>query len=245
MRKLAAIADTHGNSWALKAVLDDIGARGITDIVNLGDSADADMDPGGTISLLMKHDVPSIAGNYETHHAGQLTSDQEQWLASLPKTLDLDGVFCCHGTPSSDTQELIEQITPGRVELAPDDLILSRLNGVAHELVLCAHKHVPRAVRLSSGQLVVNPGSVGLPAYWNDEPVLHVVEAGSPHARYAVLTQRSEAWSVEHVAVPYPWNLAAGCARASGREDRAAFIETGRASIPQEVLEASAGAHSG
>ena len=245
MRVLAAIADTHGNSWALEAVLEDIRARGITEMVNLGDSADADMDPGGTISLLMDLDLPCIAGNYETYHAGQLTSDQEQWLASLPKTLDLDGVFCCHGTPVSDTQELIEEITLGRVELAADDLILSRLNGVTHELVLCAHKHVPRAVRLSTGQLVVNPGSVGLPAYWNDEPVLHVVEAGSPHARYAVLTQRSEGWAVEHVAIPYPWDLAARCAQASGREDRAAFIETGRATIPPELLDASAASHIG
>ncbi len=240
MRVLAAIADTHGNSWALRAVLDDIRARGVSDIVNLGDSADADMDPRGTIALLMERDILSIAGNYETYLPDQLAPDQERWLETLPKTLDLDGVFCCHGTPTSDTQELIEWITPGRVELAPDDVILSRLDGVAHELVLCAHKHVPRAVRLSTGQLVVNPGSVGLPAYWNDEPVMHVVEAGSPHARYAILTQRPEGWQVEHVAVPYPWDLAAQFALQSGRDDRAEFLETGRAAIPPGLMDAPA-----
>ena len=28
------------------------------------------------------------------------------------------------------------------------------------------------SVKLSNGQLVVNPGSVGLPAYYDDEPIL-------------------------------------------------------------------------
>lgn len=40
MTKLAVIADIHGNSFALKAVLDDIDLRGITTILNLGDSLD-------------------------------------------------------------------------------------------------------------------------------------------------------------------------------------------------------------
>ncbi|MEL7416477.1 MAG: metallophosphoesterase, partial [Pseudomonadota bacterium] len=34
MERLAAIADIHGNFWALEAVLRDIGRRGISDIVN-------------------------------------------------------------------------------------------------------------------------------------------------------------------------------------------------------------------
>lgn len=34
MNKLAVIADSHGNSWALKAVLGDIRQRGISDIAD-------------------------------------------------------------------------------------------------------------------------------------------------------------------------------------------------------------------
>ncbi|MEO9876599.1 MAG: metallophosphoesterase family protein [Anderseniella sp.] len=232
MDRLAVIADTHGNSWALKAVLDDIRQRGIADIVNLGDSADADMDPGGALALLIDGNVPSIAGNYETFTDGQLTTDQITWLQGLPKTLDLGPVFCCHGTPASDTQELIEKITPGRVEIADVEEIRQRLDGVKHDVVLCAHKHVPRLVRLPTGQLIMNPGSVGLPAYWNDEPVLHKVEAGSPHARYAILRKAAGGWDVDHIALTYRWDLAAAAARKSGRDDRASFIETGRAQIP-------------
>ena len=234
MERLAVIADCHGNSWALAAVLADIRTREIAEIVNLGDSADADMDPGGTLDLLIESGARSIAGNYETHRDGQLSPEQAKWLAELPRTLDLGEIFCCHGTPRSDVDALIEEITPGRVELASPETIAARLDGVAHPVVLFAHKHVPRAVWLPGGQLVLNPGSVGLPAYWNDEPVLHVVEAGSPHARYAVLERTPIGWRFEHVAVPYRWDLAAAAARRSGREDRAGFIETGRAEIPPD-----------
>ena len=236
MTRLAALADVHGNSWALEAVLADIRRRGVDRIVNLGDTADADMDPGGAIALVMEAGVESIAGNYETHRPGQLTADQIAWLEGLPKGLDLGDVYCCHGTPASDTEALIEDISPGRVEIAPPEVILSRLGGLTHPLVLCAHKHVPRAVWLPTGQLVVNPGSVGWQAYWNDDPVVHKVEAGSPHARYAILERRSEGWTVEHIAVPYPWEKVADLARVSGREDRVPAYLTGRTAIPPGLL---------
>jgi hypothetical protein len=34
---IAVLSDIHGNGWALQAVLEDISARGITTVVNLGD----------------------------------------------------------------------------------------------------------------------------------------------------------------------------------------------------------------
>lgn len=236
MDQLAVIADTHGNSWALKVVLEDIKRRRIERVVNLGDTADADMDPAGAIALMIQHEVPSIAGNYETFRLGQISPEQEAWLKGLTKTLDLGDVFCCHGTPTSDTEELIEEITFNRTDLAPVELISARLGDIQHDVILCAHKHVPRMVMLPSGQLVVNPGSVGLPAYWNDEPVLHRVEAGSPHARYAILNRTAHGWSIDQIALPYPWQKAAVAARQSGRDDRAEFIETGRAAIPTKLL---------
>jgi putative phosphoesterase len=236
MKQLAVLADTHGNSWALEAVLEDIKRRDINDIVNLGDTADADMDPSGAIELMMRHSVLSIAGNYETYHAGQITSEQENWLKTLPKTMELGEILCCHGTPFSNTEELVEKITVNRVELAPVDLIAHRLRNTSHKVVLCAHKHVPRLVMLPSGQLIVNPGSVGLPSYWNDEPVLHTVEAGSPHARYAILRETAQGWAVDHIALPYSWQTAAEAAKQSNRYDRAQFIETGRAEVPKALL---------
>jgi hypothetical protein len=55
------------------------------------------------------------------------------------------------------------------------------------------------------------------------------MEAGSPHARFAILMRRDGAWTVEHVAVAYDWNAAAKVARTNGRPDWAHAIATGRA----------------
>ena len=58
---------------------------------------------------------------------------------------------------------------------------------ISPSLILCGHTHIARAVRLRDGRLIVNPGSVGSPGYRDVHPYKHVVEAGSPDARYAIL----------------------------------------------------------
>jgi len=47
--RFAAIADVHGNHLALEAVLADIRAQGIDEIVNLGDMASGALDPRRTM----------------------------------------------------------------------------------------------------------------------------------------------------------------------------------------------------
>lgn len=80
-----------------------------------------------------------------------------------------------------------------------------------------------------AGPLVVNPGSVGMPAYTADTPRPHAMEAGAPHARYAILSRVGDAWSVMHIAVPYPWDVAAATARVNGRPEWARWLASGLA----------------
>ena len=50
--------------------------------------------------------------------------------------------------------------------------------------------HSPYRARGASfvdGRLIVNPGSVGSPGYSDVNPFPHVIEAGTPDARYAIL----------------------------------------------------------
>ena len=49
LMRFAAIADVHGNHLALEAVLADIRAQGIDDIVNLGDMASGPLDARRTM----------------------------------------------------------------------------------------------------------------------------------------------------------------------------------------------------
>jgi hypothetical protein len=74
---------------------------------------------------------------------------------------------------------------------------------VQSALVACGHSHIPRSVRASTGQLIVNPGSVGLQAYVDDHPHPYTVENGTPDAHYAIVEKRAEAWGCSHYAVPY------------------------------------------
>ena len=97
---------------------------------------------------------------------------------------------------------------------------------------LCGHSHLPRTVELPDGRLIINPGSVGLPAYSDTVAVLpHAMETGSPHARYAVIERADAGWRVEHVAVPYDWEAASLAAASNGRTDWAEWLRTGRASV--------------
>jgi hypothetical protein len=66
--------------------------------------------------------------------------------------------------------------------------------------------------------LLVNPGSVGCPAYTiRPHPPPHVSETGSPHARYALLSREENRrqWQVDLIAVSYDWDQASARAAAN------------------------------
>jgi predicted phosphodiesterase len=241
--RFAAIADVHGNRWALEAVLADIRSRDIDRIVNLGDHLYGPLDPVVTADRLMGLDLATISGNQDrelvqnSSAQGTLRQNREAlgpkhraWLEKLPSTLLWEpyDVLLCHGTPFADDIYLLEQVDAGGVRLASPEKILSLLAGISHGLILCGHSHVPRTVVLPGGKVVVNPGSVGLQAFTDDYPVAHAIEVGSPHARYAILTERQDRWQVEHIAVVYDWDRAAEVAAHNGRPDWARQLKTGR-----------------
>jgi predicted phosphodiesterase len=60
--RFAAIADVHGNCLALEAVLEDIAAQGITEVVNLGDHLSGPLEASRTADLLIEHNFPSVLG---------------------------------------------------------------------------------------------------------------------------------------------------------------------------------------
>lgn len=64
--KFAAIADIHGNYAALEAVLADIAALGIGEVVNLGDHLSGPLEPQRTADLLIARGFPSIRGAIRT-----------------------------------------------------------------------------------------------------------------------------------------------------------------------------------
>lgn len=244
MTRIAVLSDIHGNLGALDAVLADIARRGSDRIVNLGDICSGALFPRETAERLMALDLPTIRGNHERqvltrppermglsdrHAREALTPDQIAWFHRLPARMWLtDEVLMVHGTPRSDVEYWLETVDPDGVRPATGNEILERADGVAAAVVLCGHTHIPRVVRIEGGPLVVNPGSVGLPAYDDDRPFPHVIETGAPDARYALLDRTPQGWTADLIAVPYDHEAAVAVARANGREDWARALGTGR-----------------
>ena len=241
---IAVIADIHGNLPALAAVLADIDRRGVTRIFNLGDSLCGSLWPGATARLLQERAIPSLCGNQDrmlcaptpAFAAGpdfalaqaELSTADWAWLRAQPPLLADSGLLFCHGTPNSDDTYLLEAVHPTHVGMRSGDEINALLGDTGAHVICCGHSHQPRLVQTPGGRLVVNPGSVGIPAYDDDAPWPHVMEAGSPHARYALLATSAGGWQVELIALAYDHEDAARLAERRGRPDRARWIRTGR-----------------
>ena len=227
------MADIHGNALALDAVLRDARQRGVEQFVDLGDILYGPLQPLETYRIFRSAPiVAGVRGNQDCKVFPGTAGDCAgvmAWLQTLPATATVGGeVFLCHGTPASDTSYLLEDVTSGLPVVRPEKEIVELLGGVRAPVVLCGHSHIPRVVRFSNGQTIVNPGSVGLPAYDDDKPVKHFMETYSPHASYAVLEKGREGWGVSLHRVAYDWKEAARQARRRQAEDWARGIETGR-----------------
>jgi predicted phosphodiesterase len=246
LNQYAVLSDIHANIWALEAILVDASKRGVHQIINLGDTVYGPLEPQATADCLMKLSIFSIQGNQDRilveksdlsgspilneYVLKALNPQSLEWLASQPATSVVGGdAFLCHGTPHSDETYLLENMSQEGGFLKEPSLIQAQLTSVNQSVILCGHSHIPRTIQLFDGHLIVNPGSVGLPAYSDDVPVVHKMENGSPHARYAVLSKTETSWTIEHVAVPYEWRKAAEKARQQGQNDWADWLESGRA----------------
>lgn len=243
----AVLSDIHGNRWALEAVLGDIRRRGIRDMVNLGDSLYGPLDPAGTARILQGLDMAAVSGNEDRilldepgRHPDSpslpfvhsvLQAEHYRWLERLPFTaVAFDDFLLCHGTPESDRDYLLREVTAQGCRPLPSELVEVKLGAVGQKAVLCGHDHMPAWLRLPRGGQVIDPGSVGLPAYRDEMPFPHAMEAGSPHARYSVVTMDGPDLAVMNVAVAYDWDAAARAAEGNGRPDWAAYLASGRAS---------------
>jgi putative phosphoesterase len=188
-RRVAVLADVHGNAVALAAVLDDLEREEPEVIVHCGDLTWGPL-PAETCELLEGRGVLFVRGNADRaviELTDRLLQDgdaeatpRERWmveqhdlarrslLAAFPATVELevDGlgdVLFCHGSPRSD-EELVTVETP-------ESRLAEAVAGTSAGVVVTAHTHV-RYERRALGRTFLNPGSVGMPyegapgAYW-------------------------------------------------------------------------------
>ncbi len=242
-KKTAIISDIHANSWALKEVLRDIKNRNIVEILNLGDSLYGPLDPKGTFELLTKNNIKSISGNQDRfiiENINKITpiptleyvkksidNNAINWLKELPFDLIHKNIYCCHGNPSNDSIALLEKINIDYVDVQTNTEIEITLSNIKENIVVCGHSHIPRMLKIKN-KIIINPGSIGLPAYDDELPVPHKMESLTPHAKYAIIDIKDNRTTIELISVDYDFEKPASIAEKNNRKDWAKWIRTGR-----------------
>jgi len=180
VKKVAVIADVHGNAPALAAVLEEIEREQADLIVSCGDLTWGPL-PEQTYELARGLNARFVRGNADRAVLeGVSETDREQWMQARHTdamreflgtfdenvVVDVDGlgaVRFCHGSPRSDE----ECVTPE----TPEARVREFSAGVDERVIVTAHVHI-QFDREAAGIRSVNAGSVGLPyegrpgAYW-------------------------------------------------------------------------------
>jgi putative phosphoesterase len=180
MKKVAVIADVHGNAPAFAAVLEEIERERPDLIVSCGDLTWGPL-PDETYELARGLNARFVRGNADRailEHVSE--TEREQWMQGHHSdemreflggfeeniVVEVDGlgpVRFCHGSPRSDE----ECVTPE----TPDERVRELSAGVDEDVIVTAHVHI-QFDREAAGIRSVNAGSVGLPyegrpgAYW-------------------------------------------------------------------------------
>lgn len=206
--RYAVISDVHGNIEALKAVLEDIKKKKVTDILFLGDAVGYGPDPDECVKVLNSECKVLLAGNHDRAVLGLtdieyfnpyaravvlwtreiMGKDNISILKSLPISEEIEDkkIFLVHSTPKEPRQwHYLLTLWDAEINFHYFD----------NMICLLGHSHRPFIIeRLPSGEMltyrnevqigdteryIINVGSVGQP------------RDGDPRACYAVVDDKS------------------------------------------------------
>jgi len=178
--RYAFISDIHGNLHALEVVLADLQHAAVDRVICLGDVASLGPQPHEVVTRLRQLQIPVIQGNHEAYLLNpasladmqhpwlraaeqwcltQLTAEDLAFMRSFPTQLSLaldhhTTALCFHGSPRSNEEWLYPTALPESL----DEIFA----GVTAQVLVGGHTHVQMA-RHHHSQLIINPGSVGMP----------------------------------------------------------------------------------
>ena len=209
--KLAVLGDIHGNVRALEAVLTDVKACGVDQILFLGDLVFMGLDPQLCFDLLMEQKpTVLIKGNTDANLEkistfvtnSQFDKDMlklmkytsirmheaakkklAEFVSSKRLELEHHSILCCHGTPFSDNEGILanEPLSPSMAKMISEEKL---------DIIFSAHTHIP-ADFVRDGVRFINPGAVG---YSFD---------GDLRASYALVTFEDDTIRCQHRRLEY------------------------------------------
>jgi predicted phosphodiesterase len=228
--KVAVISDIHANRQAFEAVLEAIAESDAEEVWCLGDLVGYGADPDACVELARRHTAVCLVGNHDLAVLGQVPMHEfstgaslaAQWtqevispeslafLEGLRTTGKEDAVGLYHASPrdpvweyvlSALLAEMCLDAQPERVCLIGHSHVA--LSFVRHEgeLTTGEPRREGTVLDISSGEWLLNPGSVGQP------------RDGDPRAAWMLLDL--ENWSASYRRTPYDIAGAASAIRAA------------------------------
>lgn len=211
--RIAFISDIHGNFTALKAVLADLDAQNVDQIISLGDTVTLGPQPLEVIAKLQELKCVYIKGNHDwavlnpdqamdyqiAEHLlpdlqwcrDRLTRENIEFINSFQATYEFTfpngvSVLSFHGSPLSSI-DLIQATTP------PEVLDLY-FEGQTADVFIGGHSHI-QLHRRYGDKLVLNSGSVGNAFMYAYVPGF--VPSLLPWAEYVILSQKDQSLDVD------------------------------------------------
>lgn len=231
--RIAIFGDTHGNRFALEAVLKDIEQHTPDLKANLGDGVFGGADPRGAYDLQQALKVPTVRGNTDERLGTPLDEVTEkkaylEWLhallpegagkrlGELPTVVSLldREVLLGHGNLESPWEALL---LDGKHWASNEQVLERTAEHRDARVVVVGHTHLEH-LRQIGGQTFVNAGSVSRP------------KDGNPAAKWVLLEKQAGLWSVTFKRVNYDVEAAASWARmhAPKGEEEAQQLLTGK-----------------
>ena len=197
----AVISCLHANLAAVEAVLADIDRQGINMITCLGDLVGYGPQPNEVVDIIRQRAIPTCQGcwdediidglnacecsypsqlaerrGHRAHHwtAEQMSEENKAFLASLPMSLRKDRLLFVHGSPNSQHEYLLPDMSAFAA--------LERVETAGAETLFCGHTHQPYVRVLRDGTIRVKVEQAGANGSEQKElklPMRRIVNAGS------------------------------------------------------------------
>lgn len=210
--KIAILSDIKSNVYALEEVLIDATKKKVDAVLNLGDSFYGPVSPRETYDLIRQSAFINICGDNDRkileasleqleedkllkYVYNDLGEDVLYWIQELPfEKLIGEDFYMIHGTYYDDSDYLLEE----NGEKRDDKKIIELLDDIKSQFIFCSNNSNEKCIRLETGQIVLNPGSLGLDSSGNI----------CQEATYAILDISDNGFEAKFVKVPYDYEKA-------------------------------------
>ena len=223
MARYGVLGDIHGNLEALQAVLEALDARGVRELLCVGDVVGYNADPDACVELLRRRGARVIAGNHDLIGTGRLgfercsnmawyslkrtrqalSPESVAWLNSLPPNLVMEGTIALVHGGVRDVQ--LYMTAPQHIA---ENAALLRTDFPAARVCFFGHSHKQKLYEADGDIVREPPLEDGLCALSRER--LYFINAGSVDAQRK-WSQRlaecavfdSDAWTIEFLQLRY------------------------------------------